>query len=535
MVETEDFGALPRELPWQKDGKIMVLIPAGPFTMGVDNPTAKGGKVQEGPAHKVWLASYYIDKFEVTNAEYEVFARATGRIRPRVTRARGLLEPDRPVVGVTWHDALAYAEWAGKLLPTEAQWEKAARGPEGFIYPWGNEWREKAANTRESQVKTSVRPGTFPLDKSPYGVFDMAGNASEGVFDWYDKNYYEKSPEKNPKGPAEGVISRVFRGGDYYNASSEARAINRRFRSPNQSLEESGFRCVRDLHIIPTPTPRPTFEFVEVTPTATPEPFAELEPELIEAWSAGKSLPITLTPLNVGARVGVSVANRLPVDVSISIISSEPMVALYDSPIAAFEVASISLNADLDMALYVKVPAIGRIFRMNPAFRSNSSPRIILEPGRLLPQLPEYDQPAVMPEKRPELTFLYDKPAFLWNHVFFFNDAETTVTLRFEKCPLDPTPRGARPEDAFLVDIPPKTIWESSLRPGNHKIEFFYLRTYECGAKPLTISVDNRRDSRAVILKENHNTNQRVRVFTRMLPYIETQLLEANLANRVQK
>jgi iron(II)-dependent oxidoreductase len=138
---------------------MMVEIPAGEFTMGND-----AGDDDEKPAHTVPLEAFEMDMFEVTNADFAKF---------------------HPVVKVTWDDADAYCQWAGKRLPTEAEWEKAAKGEEGLLYPWGNEWDPAKANTKESGFRGTVAVGSFAEGASPYGVFDMAGNVWEWMADWY--------------------------------------------------------------------------------------------------------------------------------------------------------------------------------------------------------------------------------------------------------------------------------------------------------------------------------------------------------------
>ncbi len=536
LVETEDFGSLPREALWAKDKSVMVLIPAGAFIQGLENPGEKGGKIQEAPAHEVWLSSFYIDKYEVTNAQYMKFVEITGHIKPRITRGRGLLDPEKPVVGVTWHDATAYAAWVDKELPTESQWEKAARGTDSRLYPWGEDWKEGAANTKEAGFGTTRAPGSFADDVSPYGVFDLAGNVAEWVFDWYDRDFYKKSPRENPRGPEEGVFSRTIRGGDYYNASSEARLTNRRFRVHNQALEELGFRCVRNLKIPPTPTPRPTMEFFNVTPTATPEPFSRIEPELFAAWAKEESLPLTLTPLNVGRKSPVKVINRMPVEVSLTLANAEPRIILYNEKLNPLSAKDIHLAVDTSLVLYVKIAPTGAILRCEPEFQSNALPAIILEPSRLLTILPKPGEAAEAPQERPQLIFAYQPPAFPWNRVTFFNAAETTVTLKFDKYPLEAAPaEGVDRTAAWFVDLGPAVAWDAVFVPGKRKVEFFYAGSFNCGAKPLEFVVSDARDLRGVLVRPNTRTNEKVQVFNRNLPVLESLLYEATLGTTTRR
>lgn len=527
LVTTSDWGQLPHEALWERDSSVMVLIPAGEFVMGLDNPEKQGGRVQEGPAHKVWLSSYYIDKYEVTNEQYNRFARLTGRIQPRLTRGRGLTEPDRPVVGVTWEDAAAYAQWAGKELPTEAQWEKAARGNTQYTYPWGNAWEDQAANTRESKLGTTAKPGSFPKDVSVFGVFDMAGNVAEWVWDYYERDYYRKSPERNPRGPEETFFSRVFRGGDYYAPNDKARITARHFRPTNQALEECGFRCVKNLKIEPTPTPRPTHEFA--VPDATPEedPLLAVEKELFPAWKANRSLPTALSPLNIGGQATVTLVNRLPAEIALTVVSTDPKVVYYNRTFAPLSKSDLSLALDKNMVLYVKIPVADRIVRANPIFQSTSRPILFLDSTAFLPHVTTARRSPTLPAEQPEMGVFYKLPTIPWNRVTFFNTSNTTTTLLFEGWPLAQAPE--TPQKRFSIALGPKSVWEEGFKPGIHTVRTLYLGRIETGADPLTFTVDEKKDTRAVVLKENTSTNQRVRVFTRELPPLKVELLEAML------
>ena len=252
----------------------MVLIPAGTFQMG-----STTGDVDEVPVHTVELDVFYIDQHEVTNAEYQAFVAATGHSAPRgigYTAVYELLKndyepwndpgfnhPDQPVTTVTWFDATAYCEWVGKRLPTEAEWEKAARGGlEGARYPWGNtEPDNTSANFADSQTEFEWRSpsvndgflftapvGTFP--PNGYGLFDMAGNVWEWCADWYSPTYYSdvqgaENPPRNPTGPDTGE-RRVLRGGTWYRAVHTIRNAERVSDFPNSSLNVVGFRCAMD-------------------------------------------------------------------------------------------------------------------------------------------------------------------------------------------------------------------------------------------------------------------------------------------------
>jgi formylglycine-generating enzyme len=239
------------------DASPMIVIPAGPFPMGVPPGDRDGGR-DEYPRHEVYLDAYAIDTYEVTNGRYWDFVKATGHRIPQNPRnpTRNLWEgdriteslADRPVVNVDWSDADAYCKWAGKRLPTEAEWEKAAKGNHDWRFPWGNvEPTAKHLNYSQQWIgeKTLMPVGSYEAGKSPYGLYDMAGNVWEWVNDWYDAHYYEKSPNKNPKGPEKGT-KRVLRGSGWQNETPTVRIFTRVESDPTMRNESTGFRCARD-------------------------------------------------------------------------------------------------------------------------------------------------------------------------------------------------------------------------------------------------------------------------------------------------
>jgi len=215
----------------EKDGSVLIEIPAGSFTMGSND-----GGSDEKPVHTVSLNKYYIGKYEVTNAQYKKFCDATGHAQPSQPSDPGFSGlsnyftnyPNYPVVNVSWNDAKAYCDWAGLRLPTEAEWEKAARGTDGRKYLWGNTWDAAKCNSSErgDSYEYTSPVGSFPSGVSPYGCYDMAGNVWEWCNDWYGENYYANSPSSNPAGPASGD-DRVLRGGGWNDDAGRCRSANR--------------------------------------------------------------------------------------------------------------------------------------------------------------------------------------------------------------------------------------------------------------------------------------------------------------------
>ncbi len=244
-----------------KDSMIMVFVPAGVFEMGSED-----GKDDKKPIHTVYLDAYWIDQSEVTNAMYELCVQADVcdplKDTSSYTRSSyygNVLYDDYPVIYVDWNMAKTYCEWAGARLPTEAEWEKAARGTDDRVYPWGNsfngnivnfcdtncpfDWKDTSSN---DGYKDTAPVGSYTGGKSPYGLFDMAGNVWEWVADWYDASYYSSTPTSNPQGPSSGHY-RVLRGGAWDYTEYFVRASDRIWIEPSYFYFEFGFRCSRSL------------------------------------------------------------------------------------------------------------------------------------------------------------------------------------------------------------------------------------------------------------------------------------------------
>jgi len=228
----------------------MITIPAGEFLMG----TPEGqGRADEWPQRSVYLDAFEIDQVEVTNKRYMQFVKATGHRTPPNPYGTGPLRSLTgieylPVVQTTWYDAKAYCAWAKKRLPTEAEWEKAARGTDGRLYPWGNDPpTAKLANfEREWEEEKTLHPvGSLPGGDSPYGVKDMAGNAREWVADWYDAEYYQQAPDRNPPGPEKKGVVRSIRGGSWHSPQSDLTTAARGRGGFALQTHGTGFRCAR--------------------------------------------------------------------------------------------------------------------------------------------------------------------------------------------------------------------------------------------------------------------------------------------------
>ena len=248
------------------DGMVMMYVPKGPFTMGITADEAqtecmKIGRecerswfADEEPPHPVVLDAYWMDQTEVTNAMYTLCVNA-GVCSPPRQKGSNMVEDyfdnaeyaDYPVVFMTWKQAHAYCQWAGARLPTEAEWEKAARGTDQRHYPWGNSTPSCSLmnfnpfNERTCKDDTSAAR-EYSNGQSPYQIFNLAGNVAEWVMDWYDPRYYASSPSSNPQGPSEG-FTKILRGGSWFYDEEFARATYRYKQDPRYYYSSTGFRC----------------------------------------------------------------------------------------------------------------------------------------------------------------------------------------------------------------------------------------------------------------------------------------------------
>jgi len=249
---------------WEADGAEMVPVPPGEFIRGSreeemdlalhlcleNRGTCTRERFEdEGPQRRVYVDGFTIDRHEVTNARYRECVSA-GACRPPLnnsSRMRSEYYDDPhyahyPVIYISWHDANGYCRWAGKRLPSEAEWEKAARGTDGRRWPWGNRWDPKKLNSWVAGPHDTTRAGSHPRGASPYGAMDLAGNVWEWVADGYEYGYYAHAPDRNPRGPPQAK-TKVLRGGSWISDSQYTRTTYRFQRPPDYRTANFGFRC----------------------------------------------------------------------------------------------------------------------------------------------------------------------------------------------------------------------------------------------------------------------------------------------------
>lgn len=249
LSELASVSLIPEVRVAPKDGMLMRYVPAGSFVMGSDM-----GAGNEKPAHDVYLDSFWIDQTEITNEMYSLCETAGDCPAPKMPNSYSRSSyygndefANYPVIYVDWDMASAYCAWADRRLPTEAEWEKAARGTTGYIYPWGGDAVCENVNAMGCKGETSP-VGEYVLGKSPYGLFDMAGNVMEWVADWYDSEYYQYSPRENPLGPSTGS-RHVLRGGSWKSNEFSLRSTFRSGLVPDEAnLYLIGFRCAQGIN-----------------------------------------------------------------------------------------------------------------------------------------------------------------------------------------------------------------------------------------------------------------------------------------------
>lgn len=228
-------------------------MPAGSFLMGSDPQKDRAAGPQEFPQRRVHLDTFWIDRYEVSNVDYLRFVLGTGADWPKFWRENPFPEKVslHPVINVSWYEADAYCRWAGKRLPSEAEWEKAARGEQAPVFPWGDEpagWIKSniahPGSKRGFKYPPLANVTRYDKGVSPYGVYQMAGNVSEWVSDWFDPEYYRRGVGLNPQGPDTGEM-KVFRGGSWNEDPEVARSAGRNAGPPDRRSYLTGFRCAQ--------------------------------------------------------------------------------------------------------------------------------------------------------------------------------------------------------------------------------------------------------------------------------------------------
>lgn len=528
MVPNEYGGSFPREITWEKDGAVMVLVPFGSFTRGLG--AEGGGAANEGPETQVQLSSFYIDKFEVSNEQYSKFLKDNSfAVRPRPTGNEELRQLDHPVSAVPWLAAENYAKWAGKELPTEAMWEKAARGPDNSVYTSGSEppSDQTAIYNRGSQGSTSAVDKDSG-DVSGYGVLHMSGNVSEWTRDWYAREAYQGSPTENPTGPAAGE-SKVYRGGNFLTTQSQdLRTTRRSGYPPTQILDELGFRTVW------VPTPKPVEEVrVEPTPTLPPLPTTD---EILQQMAAKikgylddrvEKLPreFMAGKAYLGRGEGeTQFINFTPFDLSLSFVGpDEYLVFKYNEPLPAMSYRNVMLAKERNLSILAYAPGAPRPGPVNLGTIRAESQAIVLVRTELFSPLTNEKGEAVPMADRTMADQYYSDFQPMWNELEILNTLDLPLVVKGE----DIT-RGEKdiiPAGEYLVA--PGAIQRLKLEPGSYRFRADYIGAVEDSSTPVSVRIDDKAARRLIRLSQDKDREERVTVITEKRPYVTLSLLEA--------
>ncbi|MDX2175108.1 MAG: SUMF1/EgtB/PvdO family nonheme iron enzyme [Candidatus Sumerlaeia bacterium] len=520
MVQTSDFGSLPREIVWKKDGARMVLIPGGESTLG--RPRGLGVGPDESPEVQVTLPTFYIDKFEVSNDQYRRFAEEVGATRSAQLPDSGLTAPDQPVTAITWGAASEFARWAQRELPTEAMWEKAARGPGGDLFTTGSEpdFSKIVANAgRTPSVPVSKDTG----DISGYGVFHMSGNVREWVYDFYGTDSYATAQRENPRGPADG-ITRSVRGGSYQlrQVPSEVALTKRSSVTPTETRDDLGFRTVFVLRRAGTPTPTPV-------PTPKPVVFDRMEAVastvalLNERQAFDRRLPDGIPRVSPADRGATPLANFSPYDVRVAFIGANGGVAAFGDMIPAGQALLIGIptlpqGERVHFAASPVAPEKTGDWRLIGEASPADGLVGILE-GPLFAEVRDLTGKPLAPTGRTEPRFFYgDSYRAQWDEV----DLHSSVKLPL----LVTLTRGA---ETIEVPLEEGHFLTGKLTPGDYRVEAVYLGTTDPAMEPMVLKVDDGAIRRQLRFSEDTANTKRIRVFTRNAPMVKLSIVAPKL------
>lgn len=528
MIPSEYGEPFPKEIIWPKDGSVMVLVPHGTFTMGLD--AEAGGEPNEGPAHEVTLPSFYIDKYEVTNKQYIQFLLAgnSTAARPRPSLNEMLMSDERPVTAIDWSSARKYADWAGKKLPTEAMWERAARGPENTLYTTGNQTptKEQLVVGRGSEGLTdSVRSNT--PDVSGYGVHHMGGNVSEWTGDWFQRDYYEESPKENPMGPESGE-ARTARGGNFFFDVDRAKAVYREAYPPTQIRDWLGFRTVWVPKPPPPPEERPT-----PTPSPTPEPSREeivanlIKQLLPHLESKAPKLPKELLAGRVYTSQGwnaLQFVNFTPYDISLTFAGpNEELVYRYDEPLPKMTYRNVSLPRERDLCILAYSPNAPRKGPINiGCLRAESFAKVVIQTEMLSPVVTLEGEAIPLMEK-PVPDYYYGEFNPMWNEIEVLNPFDEPLVLTLK----DTTVSRENPQVIGEFTMEAGEVRRMSLRPGRYDFRIDYIGAMGESSAPVEVTVDDTAARRLLLVQEDATRTGGVTVIAKERPYLTLELVEA--------
>ncbi|MBX3728741.1 MAG: SUMF1/EgtB/PvdO family nonheme iron enzyme [Candidatus Sumerlaeia bacterium] len=514
-IDIPDIGPMPKEIIWNADGARMVLIPGGEYRIGLNNPAERGFTRYEGPEVVVRVGAYYIDKFEVNYQQYMSIADAAGLNKPRTTLNPTLLSENHPIIAVSHDSAAQYARVMRKELPTEVEWEVAARGPDAFIYPWGNEARPGAAVLAMGARGVTRPVGSNPDDVSPFGVHDMAGNVAEWCADMYQRDFYVQVADKTNPVISEGSETRAVRGGDYYN-NTDGRATIRTGCVSTHTRDEIGFRTVFRLRPAPKATPTPTPPPPRPTPTPRPEEvFLEMKDSLLQYFvDPTVELPEPIAGPFAQTRP-VPFLNMSPLDLKIGFLdpSTRRLLRQFPSPLAGGRYHQLNVPRDVAvLALaYADHGTFKELVNLGPV-NTRSNPFVIIPPhafnrvtyasGRVMEP-----GPGVESEQHYGPTFTPPNNQFL-----IHNSTDLPVEIKVRRGNRVLVTQLVEPNESFVVD---------NLRPGENELWASYVgATDDKTSNSIQFRNDAAADFRIFTMRQGAEEGTSVHVVTRRVPLI---------------
>lgn len=531
MVPNEYGGTFPREITWGADGAEMVLIPHGSFVRGRDS--SKGGSEAESPEATVTLHSYYIDKYEVSNQQYGKYAIERAGQKPRPSANADLKLPDHPAVAIPWSSAAGYAQWAGKQLPTEAMWEKAARGPKGSNYTTGNDIPKSGTLViSRGSFGTTVATTDKTGDVSGYGVHHMGGNAAEWVADYYSRDAYKAGETDNPKGPAKGE-TRVVRGAgfDASEGSASLRATYRSGYPPTQIRDELGFRTVwvpTDPKLIAQMTPVPTPEPTERVPTIDETAGKILERITPLIVANNPDLPKELIPSKAYLQGGtdeLQFVNFTPYRVSLTFIGpDDQLVFKINEPLPPMTYRNVTLPKERDLRIVAYSSESPE--RKGPFFIGGAraeSRAVIVVPTELFVPIADAEGKKIPLLESTELPQRYSELIPRWTEFEVLNKVKYPLVVKV----LDTTRGTSTPDVAGEYTIEPNQAIRLEYQPGRYKFSAQYIGAMDECSTPKEFRIDDKAARRLLTLVEDKARPGSVAVITEKRPFVALELKEA--------
>lgn len=524
-VPNEYGGTFPKEIFWEKDRSKMILIPFGKFKRG--RPPARDVNEEESPEREIYVSSFYISKYEITNDQYERYLKEGTGAQARISGNPLLRDPKRPVSGIPWTSAEGYAQWAGLELPTEAQWEKAARGPEGSLYVGGN----TPPDPKTVAIGRSTRGATddyetTTTDQSGYGVMHMGGNVSEWVRDWYLRDAFAASSADNPAGPENGE-TKVIRGGHFYARPETARTTARTAGPVTQNRDELGFRTVW--------VPKPVDKSKLPTPTTTPVPLPTRD-EIVESMlksitpylkANAPKLPTEMVAGRAYTSKGfadVQFINLTPYSHSLTFVGpNESLVFRYADPLPPMTYRIVSLPVEVDLAAICYSPNSERKEPMViGSLRAESRAQIVLRTEMFSPLL---DAKGAVIEMTPTTVAeqYYDEFQPLWTTLEVMNGVDSGIVFRIQDIRRNPT----EPEMIGEFTLDPGKMMRITLQPSRYRLSSDYIGAAGESSTPIDLRLDDRAAQRLITVRPDATRPDTVAVITERKPFLALNLTEA--------